>query len=254
VPSSSALRKTCQAVVPIHGNKIVSVLENGFERTVLAWALRKKDACGAGHQGDADAELQEFSTNAFGSPQPALGRHASDEGDDIGSDARFAGTGRAAYPTPEETESRAMPSKHRLWFDQEQGMAPLRKNPREQHQQAALVAAKAGPFDAPRGDDELLPKKRVLGDQFAARTGQIDHEATRDARRTAHVVERTHRPGCQAGNHRGKPGAGDAEHPCDPSESESRSSSLVPQGILSERAAEEESSPHRAVPTATVVD
>jgi hypothetical protein len=97
---------------------------------------------------NADAELQEFSANALGSPKPVLGRHAPDEGDDIRSDARFARTGRAAYSTPEETESRAVPSKHGLRFDKEQGMAPLRKEPCEQDEQAALVAAKAGAFDA----------------------------------------------------------------------------------------------------------
>jgi hypothetical protein len=63
---------------------------------------------------DADAELQEFSANAFGSPQPALGRHAPDERDDIESDARFAGAGRAAYSTPQDTESRTVLSKHGL--------------------------------------------------------------------------------------------------------------------------------------------
>lgn len=42
---------------------------------------------------------------------------------------------------------RAVPSKHGLPFDQEQGVAPAGKDSREQHEQAALVAAKAGAFD-----------------------------------------------------------------------------------------------------------
>src|SRR5580658_1062198 len=97
---------------------------------------------------DADAELREFSANAFGSPQPALGRHASDEADDIGSDARLAWPSRAAYATPEETEPRTVPSKHGLRFDQEQSMAPLGKESCEQDEHAALVAAKPRAFDA----------------------------------------------------------------------------------------------------------
>ena len=83
---------------------------------------------------------------------------------------------------------------------------------REQHEQASLVAANDGAFDGARGDHELLPKKRVLGDQFGTRTGQIRDEAARDARRAARIAERPHRPGCQAGNHRGQPGARDAKH------------------------------------------
>jgi hypothetical protein len=97
---------------------------------------------------DTDAELQEFPANALSSPQPVVGRHAPDEGDDIGSDPRLAWSGRAAYATPEETERRTVPSKHGLRFDQEQSMAPLGKESCEQDEHAALVAAKARAFDA----------------------------------------------------------------------------------------------------------
>jgi len=71
-----------------------------------------------------------------------------DEGDDVRSDARVAWTVRAAYSTREETESRAVPSKHSLGFDQEQGVAPMRNQSREQDEQAALMASKAGALDA----------------------------------------------------------------------------------------------------------
>jgi hypothetical protein len=161
---------------------------------------------------DADAELQELASNPFGSPEPVLGRHATDEGEDIRSETRFAWTAGAGFPTPEESESLPVPSQHGLWLDQEQGMAPLQMEVREHHEQASLVAAKDGAFDGARGDDELLPKKGVLGDQLGTRTGQIGDEAARDARRTARLAERPHRPGCQAGNRCSQPGTKDAEH------------------------------------------
>ena len=81
------------------------------------------------------------------------------------------------------------------------------------HRRCAPEQASQGrAFDGARGDDELLSKERVLGDQLGTRAGQIGDEAARDARRTARVAERPHRPGCQAGERCRKPGAGDAEH------------------------------------------
>jgi hypothetical protein len=77
-----------------------------------------------------------------------------------------------------------MPSQQRLGLDQQQGMAPLAMEAREQHEQASLVDAKGRALDGARGDDELLPKKRVLGDQLGTGAGQVSDEAARDARRT----------------------------------------------------------------------
>ena len=120
---------------------------------------------------DADAELQELASNPFGSPEPVLGRHAVDEGDDVRRETRFAWTARAGFPPPEQSESFPVPSQDRLGLDQEQGMAPLGKESREQHEQASLVGAKGRAFDSARGDDELLSKKRVLGDQLGRASG-----------------------------------------------------------------------------------
>jgi hypothetical protein len=73
---------------------------------------------------DPNAELQEFASNALGSPESVLVRHTLDEGDDIWSETWLARTGRAGLSTPENPECRAVPSKHGLRFDQEQRMAP----------------------------------------------------------------------------------------------------------------------------------
>jgi hypothetical protein len=161
---------------------------------------------------DAHAELQELASNPFGSPEPVLGRHAVDEGDELRRETRLAWTARAGFPTPEESESFPVPSQHRLGPDQQQGLAPAAMEAREEHEEASLVDAKGRALHGPRGDDELLPKERVLGDQLGARAGQIGDESARDARRPARVPERHHRAGRQARERRRKPGARDAEH------------------------------------------
>jgi len=145
---------------------------------------------------DADAELQELASNPLGSPEPVVGRHAVDEGDNLRRDARFAWTVLAGCPPPEHSESFPVPSQDRLGLDQEQGLAPPAIEAREQHEQASLVDAKGRAFDGARGDDELLPKERVLGDELGAGAGQVGDESARDARRTARLAERPHRPGC----------------------------------------------------------
>jgi hypothetical protein len=96
---------------------------------------------------DSDAELQELASNPFGSPEPVLGGHATDERDHIRSETRFVWIAGAGFPTPEESESLPVLSENGLWLDQKQGMAPLEVQAREQHEQASLLAAKAGPFD-----------------------------------------------------------------------------------------------------------
>jgi hypothetical protein len=63
---------------------------------------------------------------------------------------------------------------------------------------APLVAAKGRALDRARGNDELLTKKCVLGDQLRPGAGQIGGEAGRDARRTPCVAKGSLRPGCQA--------------------------------------------------------
>ncbi len=112
-----------------------------------------------------------------------------------------------------------MPAKDRLRLDEEHGTAPSWKEPREQDEQTALMAAKTDALDAARSDDELLAQKRVLDDKFRARSGQVGDNATGDARRPARLPERVHRPRCQPGSRRGKLEPEDASHWRDRSES-----------------------------------
>jgi hypothetical protein len=97
---------------------------------------------------DPNAELQELATNALGSPESVLDRHAFDEDPDTRIDARLARTGRAGLATPKDPKSLAVPPKQRLRLDQEERMPPTRKKPGDQDKQTTLVAAKDGALDA----------------------------------------------------------------------------------------------------------
>lgn len=91
-----------------------------------------------------------------------------------------------------------MPAKHRLGLDEEQGTSPSWKEPREQDEQTALVAAKGSALDAARCDDELLAQKRALDDKLGARSRQIRDYTLGDARPACHP-EYVHRPCGQPG-------------------------------------------------------
>jgi hypothetical protein len=62
-------------------------------------------------------------------------------------------------------------------------------------------------------------RKRVLGDELGARSGQIGDHATRNTRRPACPTERVHRPRCQPGCRCVELEPQDASHWCDRSES-----------------------------------
>jgi hypothetical protein len=83
---------------------------------------------------DAEAKLQELAPNPFGAPEPVLGRHALDEGDDVRRHTWFVWPLRSGLPAPEQSESFPMPSQQRLGLDQEQGMPPLTMEACEQHE------------------------------------------------------------------------------------------------------------------------
>jgi len=110
---------------------------------------------------DADAELQELASNPLGSPEPVLGRHAVDEGDNLRRDARFAWTVLAGCPPPEHSESFPVPSQDRLGLDQEQGLAPpaIEAQDKQGRGQAAL---KLGSVHVSLDVDEADREEMVL--------------------------------------------------------------------------------------------
>jgi hypothetical protein len=105
-----------------------------------------------------------------------------------------------------------VPSQQRLGLGQQQGLVPLAVEAREQHEQTSLVDAKGWALDGAGGDDELLAKKRVLGDELGPRAGHVGDEAARHAPRTARVAERSRRSGCQISDPCRESGAEHVEH------------------------------------------
>ncbi len=93
---------------------------------------------------DANAELEQFTADPLGSPEPILSCHAPNERDDVRGEARLVRRSTSRPPTPPEPESFAMPAKQGIGLDQEQGVTPQGHEPREQDKQSALVPRKVG--------------------------------------------------------------------------------------------------------------
>jgi hypothetical protein len=70
----------------------------------------------------ANAELEQLATNALGSPQAVVGRHALDEDSDVRSEARLAHVDRRGFSTPKKPKSLAMPADDRLGLDEQDGL------------------------------------------------------------------------------------------------------------------------------------
>ena len=132
--------------------------------------------------GDAHAELQQLAADSLRSPIDVLSRHPLDEGDDLGTEARFARSSSPGTPPPPELKSFAVPAKHSLGLHQEQGAAPPRNQPREQDEQSAFAPKKNGALDGAGRDDELLAEHRILSDELGARAADVDDQAADERR------------------------------------------------------------------------
>jgi len=95
---------------------------------------------------DADAEFQELTANALGSPEPVVSGHSAYQSDGRRRNARLSRLMAAAgAPLPKESESFPMPAKDGLRPHEQDGLRPCAHEPREQDDDAALVRAKRRP-------------------------------------------------------------------------------------------------------------
>ncbi len=75
-----------------------------------------------------------------------------------GSTTGIAALGIPRSQTPEKTKSLAVPTKHRIWFHEQQRIPPMRYKARKQDNEATLMGLECRTFDLSRCDDELLAK------------------------------------------------------------------------------------------------
>ncbi|MFC1642892.1 hypothetical protein ACFL5O_09460, partial [Myxococcota bacterium] len=106
--------------------------------------------------GHADAELQEFAVDAFGSPRAIGDRHSTNEVDRVRCDAWFARLRGLRFPLPDEPEALPMPADDRLGLHQQDGVSPVPETACENHEDASFPGAEFRALRPARGDDELL--------------------------------------------------------------------------------------------------
>jgi hypothetical protein len=94
---------------------------------------------------DADAEFQELTANALGSPEPVVVSHSANQRDGRRRNARLSGLmATAGTPLPKESESFTMPAKDGLGPHEQDGGRPRAHEACKQGEEAALVRRKAG--------------------------------------------------------------------------------------------------------------
>jgi hypothetical protein len=82
----------------------------------------------------------------------------------------------------EQAKAVSMPAQHGLGLDQKDSAPPVANETREEYHKASLVRFELGLSDRPTGNDELLAKKRVFGEQLIARPERIHDQAAEDRR------------------------------------------------------------------------
>src|SRR5258708_7225042 len=98
---------------------------------------------------------------------------------------RSSGPPRAT--SPKRAESCAMPTKNGRRLDEQGCFTPSRRNPRGENNREALPGRPPdAPGKLPLGDNELLSKKRVLGDQFDATANEIRGQSGNESKKVDH--------------------------------------------------------------------
>jgi len=109
---------------------------------------------------DGDAQFEEFASDALSAPQTVLGRHAANEVDDLGRQARGTRWLSPGAPLPPQPEAISVPAQKRIGLDEHEGVAPVREHRREGHQEGAFRGAKLRLLAASGGNQEFVGEGR----------------------------------------------------------------------------------------------
>ena len=127
---------------------------------------------------DSNAKFEKFATYSLGTPKDIFSGYAVNERNDLRVNSRSTALGILRPPTPEKPKSLAVPTEHRIWFHEQQGVAPMRQKARQQDNESTLMGLEHRTLDFPGRDDELLAKQRVLHQQFGPRASNIGNETS----------------------------------------------------------------------------
>jgi hypothetical protein len=128
--------------------------------------------------GDGVTELEELAADALGAPQPVLGGHEPDEQDNVGRDARLCGRLSPGAPPPKQAKYVAMTPEQGLQFHEDQCAPPVGKQRSEYHQGEAVPSSEEWLSDMSCGDEELLTKEGILGEELLLGAREIRDEPT----------------------------------------------------------------------------
>src|SRR2546430_6669704 len=137
---------------------------------------------------DVDSQLEQLTTDALGSPAWVAPRHFADERDPL----RRWSTGSPRATPPERAESCAMPAENGSGLDEQGCFTPSWRNSRGENNREALPGRPADAAgDLPLRGDELLPKKRILRNQFNATANEIRSQPGNEPKKIDHVSSLT---------------------------------------------------------------
>ncbi len=121
---------------------------------------------------DADAQLEEFATDPFSSPEPILRRHFLDQSHGFCGYLWFRRC-CSELVLPEQAKSLAMPPQERLWLDNEEGLFPGSNHSCQKQQELAVRFGTGRSFHVSAQDNKLLAQECVFCHEFGLASKKV---------------------------------------------------------------------------------
>ena len=121
---------------------------------------------------NVNAQLEEFASDAFCSPQAVVPCHLLNQGHRLLRDP-WLERSCSGLVLPEELEALAVPPQQRLWLDDEQRLFPGIYYSGQQDQEHAVPLGTCRSFHLATQDDHLLTQQCVFCHQFGLASGKV---------------------------------------------------------------------------------
>ena len=115
-----------------------------------------------GSLGDGDPELEQLAVNPGSAPQRIGVIHVPNQSDEVWANGFPAGLARTAFPSPEDSKPRSMPSDDRAGLNQAQPGFPSAPGMREPSPKGPVQRRQAWSLGVPAQDEQLVPESQVL--------------------------------------------------------------------------------------------